>query len=160
MMQIPAYRVVMNDHRMRADNIENQLGWKKPPVVLAQGDTVILRKQMSQSAFVFDPTLKSEGAQDPFRFVDDAKRREPFAYRSFCGFLPKGKHPIKVKRSALQMCLLLGCRNEGMGCDGVIYVNSFGLQGFAKASKRAIVVHVKAFLPTVESDSNERNSDR
>jgi hypothetical protein len=52
-------------------------------------------------------------------------------------------------------------RNEGIGCDRAIYVNSSGgLQGFANVSNRAIVGDVNAFLPTAESDSSERNSDR
>ena len=54
----------------------------------------------------------------------------------------------------------LSCRNEGIGCDRPIYVNSFGLEGFANVFKRAIVGDVNAFLPTAESDSYERNSDR
>src|SRR6476660_5869444 len=113
MVEISAYRVAINYNRMCAENIENKFRRKKPPVVLTEGDTVTLRERMSQSAFVFDPTLKSEGAsQDPFSFVDGAECREPFAYRQFRGFLPERKHPIKLKRSALQIGLFLGRPNE------------------------------------------------
>ena len=161
MIKIPAYRVATNYNRMGADNFENEFRWKKPPVVLAQGETLTLRERMGQSAFVFHPMLKSEGAfQDPFSFIDGAKRREPFAYRQFRGFLPEGNDPIKLKRSALQISLFLGCPNQGLGCDGAVYVHSLGLQCFANISKLLIVGDANAFLPTGESDLYERNSDR
>src|SRR5689334_2449054 len=108
---------------------------------------------MGQSAFVFHPTLKSKGAsQDPFSFVDGAKRREPFAYRQVRGFLPEGKHPIKLKRSAPQISLFVSCPNQGLGCDGRVYVNSLGLQRFANISKLPIAGDVNAFLPASEAD--------
>ena len=42
----------------------------------------------------------------------------------------------------------------------MIYVNSFGLHGFANVANRAIVGYVNAFFATIEPDPYEWNSDR
>jgi hypothetical protein len=65
-----------------------------------------------------------------------------------------------VKGSVLQICLLFGRQNEGFRCGRTLYVNSFGLHGLANIVNPVIVGYVNAFLPTVESDSYERTSDR
>src|SRR4029434_878707 len=146
---------------MRANDVEHEFRWKKASIVLAERRTVTLRERVSQSAFVFHPTLKATAAsQNPFGFAGGAERREPLAYRRLRGFLPEGKHPIGVKRSVLQICLLFGCQNEGFGCGRTIYVNSFGLHGLANVSNRAIVGYVDAFFATIEPDPYEWNSDR
>src|SRR6185312_3994199 len=117
MVQILANRAVVYDHGMRADDVEYELRWKKASVVLAERRTVTFRERVSQSAFVFHPTLKPTAAsQNPFCFAGGAERREPFAHRRLRGFLPEGKHPIGVKRSVLEIGLLFGRQNEGFSC--------------------------------------------
>ena len=136
-------------------------GGKRRRLYWQSAEQLLLRERVSQSAFVFHPTLKPTApSQNPFCFAGGAERREPFAHRQLRGFLPEGKHPIGVKRSVLQICLLFGCQNEGFGCDRMIYVNSFGLHGLANVVNRAIVGYVNAFFATIEPDPYEWNSDR
>src|SRR5678816_4371341 len=102
MVQISTDCAAVNDRGMRADDVENEFGWKKASIVLAERRTVTFRERVSQSTLVFHPTLKATAAsQNPFGFTGGAKRREPLAYRRLRGFLPEGKHPIGVKRSVL-----------------------------------------------------------
>ena len=49
-------------------------------------------------------------------------------------FVQKENIQSRSKIGALQICLFVNCRNEQLGCDGAIYINSFGLQGFATRS--------------------------
>src|SRR6266498_5208026 len=102
MVQISADRAAVNDHGMRADDVENEFRWKKTSIVLAKRGTVTFRERVSQSAFVFHPTLEPTApSQNPFSFAGGAERREAFAHRPLRGFLPEGKHPIGVKTSVL-----------------------------------------------------------
>src|SRR5215471_16066048 len=161
MVQISADGATVNDRGMRADNVENELGWKKASIVLAERRTVTFRERVGQSALVFHPALKPTAAsQNPFRFARGAKRREPFAHRQLRGLPPEGKHPIGVKRSVLQIGLLFGRQNEGFSCGCTFYVNSFRLHGLAHVANRAIVGYINAFFATIEPNPYEWNSDR
>src|SRR5882724_2984738 len=160
-VQISADRAAVNDHGMRADDVENEFRWKKASIVLAKRGTVTFRERVSQSAFVFHPTLKPTApSQNPFCFAGGAERREPFAHRQLRGVLPEGKHPIGVKRSVLQICLLFGRQNEGFRCGRTIYVNSVGLHGLENVALSAIVGYVNALFATIEPHPYEWNSDR
>src|SRR5258705_920021 len=146
---------------MGADDVENEFRRKKASIVLTKCGTVIFRERVSQSAFVFHPTLKPTApSQNPLCLAGGAKRREPFAHRRLRGFLPEGKHPIGVKGSVFEICLLFGCQNEGIRCGRTIYVNAIGLHGFANVANRAIVGDVNAFFSTIESDPYKWNSNR
>src|SRR5207244_12524978 len=153
-------RAARNDHGMRADDVEKEFRWKKASVVLAKRGTVTFRERVSQSAFVFHPTLKPTApSQNPFCFAGGSDRRTPFAHRQLRGFLPEGEHPIGMKGSMLQVCLLFGRQNEGFGCGRTLYVNAFRLHGLANVANRSIVGYVNAFFATIEPDPYDWNSD-
>src|SRR5438552_1987648 len=123
-VQISADSATVNDDRVGADDVENEFRWKKAAIVLAKRGTIIFRERVSQSAFVFHPTLKPVAAsQNPFCFAGGSDRRKPFAHGQLRGFLPEGEHPIGMKGSMLQVCLLFGRQNEGLGCGRTLYVN-------------------------------------
>src|SRR4029077_14949854 len=74
-VQISADRAAVNDHGMRADDVENEFRWKKASIVLAKRGTVTFREGVSQSAFVFHPALKPTApSQNPFCFARGAER--------------------------------------------------------------------------------------
>src|SRR6185295_14078244 len=140
---------------------ENELRWKKASIVLAKRGTVTFRERVGQFAFVFHPTLEPTApSQNPFCFAGGANRREAFAHRQLRGFFPEGKHPIGVKRSVLEICLLFGRQNELFGSNRQIYINIFGLHCFANVTNRVVVGYVNTFFAASEPDPYKWNSDR
>ena len=145
---------------MRTDDVKNEFRWEKASIVLAKRGAIIFRDRVSQPAFVFHPAFKSTGpSYDPFCLAGGAERRKAFTHGRLRGFLPEGKHPIRVKGSMPQICLLFGCQNEGFGCGRTLYVNSFRLHGLANVTDHAVVGDVNALFAAIQPDLHERNGN-
>ena len=146
---------------MGADDIQNEFRLKAVPVVLTKRRTVVFQERMSQHAFIFHPALKpAPPSHQPFGLAGNPERGKSFAHGQVSGFFPEGKHPVGIKRSALQICLVFGCQNQGVRLGGTFHVNSFRLHGLPDVAERPIVSDVNAFFAAIETHPHKWNSNR